>query len=717
METKVKEIKQSPLSCIPTDTQRIIVQYLGVAHSALIPFLPQSYFTQWDIVICLWNAMKDGVNAFEDCVNTFGKIWVMAVEGGSFMIRSNEKIGGHVRVRLTSLGDCAESCIILLSTYVDVDVLELIMRRRNDKSGMHIAVTHKVDEGDLKSPDWRTKVRDIYSSTHLPNRRHLSADLVDNVFLRNPEDIEKEHYLEYVDTIALLSGEYRPYYEIYNLGSKTGLEIAKGIPEVPITSILREMGVTLTEEEVVRSGNKYLIDHKRASTDLSYLVHLFSLPFIGDRERGESQRARDCPKIYSAYPHKHSRESEYGEFLHRYFSHHVHVRTPVTEEQRRVMKSILPLSLLTHQNNVDLCLFFRTDLDQHILSFLRKIDNEDIYYGNDRIISTFITTLRDRQMRKTKERRERKDNVEKDVKAETDAKKKKKHETKEKFVPLYCIRYPIGGRYTETDITQKEKWDEGAVYGVGEEGMEQWRWREVSPCERFVSSLLELCIHPKVAKLLHGCEPFVEYVNTEYKSHADLSRRNAREEVTRIMENKLCVCHWDGRKEFDTRACRTPLFITAEFGCALTRPEFIRRIDPYRRDGEHLDSMLIDLQCSHMFDVMYGKTFEHESGFEHRNIISLFPKRDAPYCTHRNIHLEEPDFGLYRVETVNIRTMSYGKTLDKGMFKDYPHLQGIIRRAAKNAEKYRNVTRDVATVLRKMVPSAEPYDYWVEKEY
>lgn len=114
--------------------------------------------------------------------------------------------------------------------------------------------------------------------------------------------------------------------------------------------------------------------------------------------------------------------------------------------------------------------------------------------------------------------------------------------------------------------------------------------------------------------------------------------------------------------------------------------------------------IIVNLRLSHLLDRMYERAFRCESGgYDHGNLIALFPKKGALPCSKIDIEIEEEDVG-FRTEDVDIKTMNYGRTLDQGRFKDFPEVARAIRRAARYVARYGGVTKNAMIVLRKMVP-------------
>lgn len=648
MEIKTEHANQSPLSDIPLEVQKLMVQYLGVAHSALIPFLPQSYFTGWDIVICLWQAMSDGIEMFEECLNAFGEIQVKALGCAQFMIRSDEEIRDHISFTLTGLGKDKEACILLLALYAsNSSFVSLLVRRRDMDSKFAIHVPPTIDEKVLSRPNWLRQARAAIAESCMGDTWIRASSIMHDIIILSPEMIEKEHYLKHKDNIMLMSGDYRYYLGMYFPGDESIRRKILRMIEVPVSSIAREMGITMTEDEIIRSENKYLLNGERLRNNLTYLIRLFSLSFPGEWKGVRNDNNIELHRrMYNTYPRGDRNASECGRFLYEYFAHHIDVQTPTTEEQRSVMRRILPCSVLSISENIALCTFFGIDFGDCILDSLRNWGTPQ--YGTDfDVISNSILEWME-------------------VLQKRDGERKGKRRS--------------GGKYRRHVKKGKghARGDGGHVKGGG----------EISQCDKFCSSLLECCTHIYVLHILRSCLQFVRYITTDYKSHLHFCMDYTRQEATRIIENNLCMCHWDREKKFNKEVCRTRLFILSQFGCFCV-DDFIETISAYRRGRESTIDVIIDMRIKHAIDYICTVSFDRERRYEPSNIIALFPRKDVPRCDARKLCIRTRKSSLwasynYRDDHDQEEThyLHYGKSL----YKHSSSLRRAIRRALSNPD-------------------------------
>lgn len=659
MEAKRQVSDCSLLSGVPIEVQRTIVQYAGTAFAALVPFLPQTYFSQWDVVICLRDIMWEDEKRLEEYIEAFGSTTVVGTGGCHFMTLPKPEGDDRTRFNSVFLSDSGRVCILLLATYMPTPhILSFLMGRRGTKKDMNLRVPDGLNEEVLSSSNWAESARNIIrESIHWTDYKD-AGEFVENVLLRNPEDIEGAHYRKYAERIILFNGDYRALFAIHN-GEAFQTSLLGSVPcEEYATTIVREMGITLTEKQLIESDNVFLLNVGRMKSDFDYLIHIFHLSL----KKNIGQDAKEYARPFSVYQYSCHSEHICEYIVRECFPHHMRNGVSTTRDQREIMKNILPCSDMSSTSNMVLCAFFGIDLHQHIIDFLRIREREHSYYGTrfQDLIGECISSL-----------------LAKEERGKGDADTNEKGEEKE--------------RKAETQRGKEYKSLNGP-----------WVWREISPCDKFVSSLLESCIYQKAPRILHSCNIFIEYVTCKYTSFIKFSTEEARRHVSRICQNNLCQCHWS-RRGLNPMACRTPLFIALEFGCKLYKPVFAERIKKYMRQGENLVDMLIDLQSGHAFDHVYEEVFDKESQYKNYTIISLFPKRNAPRCENRDIYIEEIDFGIFRIEDVDIKTMNYGRTLDRGRFDYHPDLVRAIRRAVLHAKRYRNVSENAMEVLKKMI--------------
>lgn len=709
MEKKTKIVEQLPLFVIPHEIQAIIVQYAGVAFSALVPFLPQTYFTDWDIVICLRDTMREDEKRMDEYLNAFSEITSTRRANKHFMIRGGGRDNGRWIGQFTQI-----EYVFFLSTYMETShILSLLINRerRNDENSLSSHVLDQLTEELLSAPDWAERAREIIGDVlHRYNEQNY-IEFTEEVLLRNPEDIKKEHYRDYAKKLVLFGGEYRSYFSIYN-EEKYWPSLAEAIPcEERALPVMKEMGITLTEETLVRINNVYLLDTRRLNEDFDYFVRILTLCLERHGETDDDA----CYGLFLSF-----RNGSCG-LVYEYIistSLPIHMRRggPVTAEQRRTMSSILPCSGMTYQMNIDLCTFFGIDLYQYIVNFLKKChENQDL--SPDDECSDLISSCIDFLDKTWTEKQGGDSKWREKIKEERRHVNQSHHEGERSYYengPLPrspCGAVIIEGNRDDAKNTSRRKYEVITKRGGRSGGRNTRRTgrrnggrrrKEVSPCDKFVSSLLECCTYLPIVSLLHNCKAFVDYVTWRYTAFSSLSPIEARKHVSLICQNNLCRCHWDDRK-VNPKACRTRLFITTEFGCDLTVDQFTRRIEKYKRKDESLVDMLIDLQSSHAFDHVYNDTFVDESGYEHKNIISLFPKEDAPQCRQRDVLIEEIDTDEYIIPAVNVERMHYGGSLDNGRFKNNPALVRAIRRAFNNIEVNRNFSKDAVIVLTKMI--------------
>lgn len=354
-----------PLFDISLDVQRILVEYIGVALSALIPFLPPTYFTCWDIVLCLGGMMNDKVEVFSGYVKAFEKLKVYNDRTG-FMIRIDDQKDDVGTYLMWGLDRMQSACIVVLAAHSPSPsiLLHLVDRISDEEFLMDCTRWRYLKRSDMEGPHWAERIIETIDR-YDPS---AASDFVHKVLMREAQHVEFPY-----DDLIYLSGGYRERLKIYDAVSI--IENERITTGAAIPHILREMNITLSDREVATIGSKYLLDVKRVQRDFPYLIRLFSLSYQIDGKICEDREDPYPTEIYNTYIPRYVGVAARQQFLYPYFLYHRTVAGTVpTDEQREIMRRILPQPDLTPYQNAILCRYFRIDLGEIILSFLGTID-------------------------------------------------------------------------------------------------------------------------------------------------------------------------------------------------------------------------------------------------------------------------------------------------------------------------------------------------------
>lgn len=615
--------------------------------------------------------MREDEKRLGEYLDAFSKIWVTMVRRGEFMTLADEGARESSKFRLLGARKEEGMCVLLLATYMPTPhILSFFIQRRDIYDTLHINVPEDLKESVLEHEDWASRAR-IYLSPHTSGGDGMTSTpytFTNDVLLLNPEDIKPDHYRKHVDKLVHVNGDYRQYLSIYYTEGEWFSLARKVAEEFYSFTVVKEMGIVLSEEEILTSRNPYLLNIRMMKSDLNCLIRIFRLSLVRDEGVDAPDDIYLRPSFYSIYRYRSDLSSRSLDLMNECFISHIGQEKAPTEEQKSTMRCLLPSPVLDINLNIMLCIFFDIDLGRCIVKHLGKRKGDRFPIGNynwARIIGMWMGYLREGQKVSLKEM--------------WDMEERQIWET-ERGRRFQCGVGPI----SET----KHRTGRGV-------------WRKYSSCESFVSSLLERCVYPGVAEILHECSTFTRYLTCTYQSFCEFSVEETRNLVSQICQNTLCECHWTDKK-LNPEACRTPLFIMAQFGCSLPWLQCCTELFKYTRQGESPINMIIRLQSAHLLDHAIGPIFERESGFRHKNIIALFPIKDAPICEKRDIALRNISDSCH----VNIFDVSnYGRTLSDGRFRKNSELRQAIRGAEANARKYKNVARNAREVLRRMIRS------------
>lgn len=363
-----------PLSTFVGRSKRVLSEYIGVARSALIPFLPPAYFTRWDIVICLRDLMGEGLEIFLEHLEAFRQLRVKGFGTQFAHIRAEEGDDEKSSNILTFVGEEAP-CLELLSIHSPSPSILTYMHKGIDDDHEYITTMlwRTMPDEILSSPDWaRRSISEIekhYSSDKTSRTLHF----VTNVLMREPEHVSKEDLKEYVGELMSIK-EYRPYLGDYDSIRALADEHGLDGPAAPI--FLREAGVELDDDDlIVRLKRKHLVDEAKVKRNLNYLIHLFYLAYDSQKLTGLSGGPSYHNKIWNQNMEMHYPSYGYGGFLYDFFIYHKDVAGTVpTKDQKAIMASILPQGNMSAEENATLCHYFGIDLGDILFDFLNRVD-------------------------------------------------------------------------------------------------------------------------------------------------------------------------------------------------------------------------------------------------------------------------------------------------------------------------------------------------------
>lgn len=366
-----------PFYDVPMDVKRLLVEYIGVARASLIPFLPQTYFSCWDIVLCLGDIMSEGVSTFSSYIEGFEKMKVNN-DGHGFNIRSDDAHDhkyeeSHTSLRLSGV---QAACVVILAAHAEYRgiLLELMNRRKLNKCPILVDCIplRNMERGHVTVKDWTQNVLKMIEVYVCSSLRPFIFSFVENVLMRESQYVESFTYAPHFDNLIYMSGGYRQYLRGYNPVERMRNTDTLHSRAAPF--ILKEIGIVLSDWEVATIGSKYLVDERRIVNDFNYLIHLFVLSYAVGGVPMSRSNITPSDSIYNcSVPYSLDIEIR-RQFLYRYFIYHKQtLGTVPTIRQCERMRSILPQPDLTPYENALLCQYFRIDLGEIILHFLTHV--------------------------------------------------------------------------------------------------------------------------------------------------------------------------------------------------------------------------------------------------------------------------------------------------------------------------------------------------------
>lgn len=359
-----------PLRFLPGGVKVIVSSYFGLVASALTDFLPHSYFTLWDVIMFLTDVADGDGSTFKSYLEAFHRSVPRVSYDREFIVLTDDlkkrtlSPDGNLVFEYVQTG-----CILWALTYStdSTSFRTLLEMARNNSIRVYFYTnSFGFPQDMLEQKDWRETARNVIS-------QGLGLfdvkGFMENVFLQSPGAISKEDYIKYEDIIMHIGGDYRSQYCTYFSGDGSRKRMIKKFQYSGSSAspILREMGIVLTDLEIIELDNQNLLGEeriRRLRTDLEYLTYFICIPYSYMLEGPLTGELR--LHVCNA-----DSEKERGSFIIKYVEHHIAAGSVPTEEQRLKIISVLPLIQEYFSDIVKICILFDIDLGPHIIKHIR----------------------------------------------------------------------------------------------------------------------------------------------------------------------------------------------------------------------------------------------------------------------------------------------------------------------------------------------------------